>query len=166
MRRGGAIGKPLDWTVIILFDERFVHGFSRRHGPAPFHLPRDQLADGGLQRSFGVAVVLPRLVLGEQGRRGLHREALRIQARTHLAPLHRHRYRSAGPHARRERRNGRRHAVIAQVVEKDATGAQLLGHVEEIAVGTVGGHGGADRLREGLGLVPAKTVLLLHRRAA
>ena len=104
----------------------------------------NKLADRRLKRTLGIAIVHPGFALCEKRGHGLDREAHRIEAVAHLVPVHRHRDGRARPCSRRQRRDGGRHAVIAEIVEEDAARALLLRHVDQILIGTVVGHVRAD----------------------
>src|SRR5215510_11260810 len=81
-----------------------------------------ELLNGVLQRTLGVAVILPWLAFPQQVWSSAHGEALRIKPRLHLIPIERHGYRRGGPGARRQWRHRTRGEVVAQIVEKDAAG--------------------------------------------
>ncbi len=57
-----------------------------------------------------------------------HRVLVRIEAAPHLTPRQRHGDRCALACARRKRRDGGGHPIVAQVIEEDATGTRLLRH--------------------------------------
>src|SRR5262249_7954040 len=120
----------------------------------------DELLEHGLQRTRAVVVVLPCSGLGKQRGNGLEGEALRVEAGAHLAPGERHRHRRTGPGSRRQAGAPGREEVVAQVVEVDASAPELLGHVDQVTVGGIVGHGRAYRAGERLGLFPADTVPL------
>src|SRR5579883_2926216 len=114
----------------------------------------DQRLDGLAQRHRRLVIAAPRLGLLQQRRRRSKVEALGIEPGLHLAPFEGHRQRGAGPRARGERRDGRRSAVVAEIVEEDLTCALLLGHVEEEAVGLGIDQATAHFFSEHLGRIP------------
>src|SRR5205814_112589 len=83
-----------------------------------------------------------------------HRIAFRVEIAAHLRPCQRHRNGCAFARPRREHRDGGSHAVVAKIIEEDLSLAQLLRHVEQVALGIFIGHPLANTLREGLGLFP------------
>src|SRR5262249_8835993 len=125
-------------------------------------LAPNQLPDRRLERTFRCAIIAPRLALAQQGPRGRDREPRGVETVAHLAPTYRHRYRCTRTPARRQRSNGRRHAVVAQEVEENAPLPLPLRHADQVAVGAVGGHAGADGLGERLGLLPADGAVRLR----
>ena len=100
-----------------------------------------ELLDRCFERHFTVTVVMPRLAFCQQCGSGFHREALGLEAGAHLAPVEWHRDRRAWSHARGERSHGRRHAIVAEVIEEDLSGTKLLRHVQQIALRAVLRHG-------------------------
>lgn len=71
--------------------------------------PRRRAAEG--RRRFGVTG--PWFGPDEDGARGVHGQAQRIEIVAELAPIERHRHWRAAPRSWRKRRNRRGHAVIA-----------------------------------------------------
>src|SRR6185437_2971301 len=124
----------------------------------------DQRLDGLTQRHRRLVVAAPRFGLLQQRRRGPKVEALGIETRLHLAPVERHRHRCARPGARRQHRDRRRGAVVAQVVEEDPALALLLRHVEQEALGLGDDQPPADFLGKHLGGVPVRALRIRGER--
>src|SRR5262245_15503694 len=119
-----------------------------------------ELLNGILQRTLGVAIILPWLVFFQQVWSSAHGEALRIEPRLRLIPVERHGYGRTGPGTWRQRRHRTRGEVVAQIVQKDAAGTQLLCHDDQVPAGAVVRHLRTDSSRKRLALFPAEVVTL------
>jgi len=75
-------------------------------------------------------------------------KAFRSQARPDLRPVERHRNCRAWSCACRQHRNRSGHAVVAQIVEENSSGAIFLGHRGQIAGRAIGRHLRYDLMRE------------------
>ena len=115
-----------------------------------------QLLDRVLERALSVAVVLPGGALRQERRDRANRKALGVEIGFDLCPGDRHRHSRAGSRAGREWRHGRRHTIVAQVVQKDAPIPQALGHLNEVKARIVPRHLQTDVMREALGLRPGQ----------
>src|SRR6516164_9695407 len=100
------------------------------------------------QRSFAFAVVFPRARFRKQARCAANGVAQRLEPASHLHPGKRHGDRSVRASARRERRHGGRHSIVAQIVQKYAAGALLLGHSDEVLPRALGRHVYTDQARK------------------
>src|SRR5271154_1674508 len=89
---------------------------------------------------------------------GSHRraegEALRAELGMELLPRERHRNRSAGPGARRERTHRGRHAIVAEIIKKDTACAHVLGHLDDESLGAIPRHPETNLLGKILGGQP------------
>ena len=115
-----------------------------------------QLLDRALERALSVAVLPPRGALRQERGRRPNGEALGVEIGFDLRPGDRHRHCRAGPRAGRERRYGRRHAIVAQIVEEDPAISQALAHLNQIKAWIIARHLQADVVGEALGLRPGQ----------
>src|SRR5207302_5832169 len=119
---------------------------------------RRQLLDRRLDRRRRVIVALPRLGPGEQRRHRTDRVSLGVEIALYLRPGQRHRDGGTLACPRRQRRNSRRHTIVAEIVEEDLSRTLFLRHVEQEALRIVIRHPLTNTLRECLGLFPTHLV--------
>jgi len=85
---------------------------------------------------------------------------LRIEIGFDLSPGQRHGDSCSGPRMRRQRRDRRGHAVIAQIVEEDASVALVLSHLGQVELRVVARHSHAHVMRKTLRLGPGELATL------
>src|SRR5262245_15264482 len=119
----------------------------------------NELSNGRSERPLGFTIIAPCPALAQERWGGSDCETAWVEALAHLVPVERHRHRSSATQPWRKRGDCGRHAIVAQIVEKDAACSLLLGHVEEISIGAVVCHLATHSLGEAFGLLPSHAVV-------